>query len=69
MSEGENQKDLFSETLAWIRDKLESLNIEYMLSGGCAVGFWGRIRTTMDIDIVVQYHTEFNELQGGYCSF
>lgn len=27
-----------------------------MITGGAAVGFWGRIRTTMDIDMVIQMH-------------
>ena len=56
MLQGENAKDLFTETLTWIRSKLESANISYMITGGSAVGFWGHIRTTMDIDIVIQVY-------------
>lgn len=54
MPERQNAKNLFLETLDWICNKLNSLQIHYMITGGSAVGFWGRIRTTMDIDIVIQ---------------
>lgn len=27
-----------------------------MITGGSAVGFWGHIRTTMDIDVVIQIY-------------
>lgn len=53
MPERENDENIFTETLEWICNKLELLNIPYMITGGSAVGFWGHIRTTMDIDIVV----------------
>jgi len=58
MSEVDNEKNIFIETLAWICRKLESVNVPYMITGGAAVGFWGHIRTTMDIDILIQIHTE-----------
>lgn len=29
-----------------------------MITGGSPVGFWGHIRTTMDIDILIQIHDE-----------
>lgn len=58
MLQGKNAKNLFAETLAWICAKLESANISYMITGGSAVGFWGHIRTTMDIDIVVQIYAK-----------
>ncbi len=54
MPERKNAKNLFLETLDWICNKLESLGIPYMITGGSAVGFWGHIRTTMDIDMVIQ---------------
>lgn len=54
MPEGKNQDNIFLETLDWICGKLESLRLPYMITGGAAVGFWGYIRTTMDIDIVIQ---------------
>lgn len=54
MPEGKNVGNLFLETLDWICNKLESLHIPYMITGGSAVGFWGHIRTTMDIDMVIQ---------------
>ena len=54
MFEGKNQENIFSETLKWITEMLGQNNIPYMITGGSAVGFWGQIRTTMDIDIVVQ---------------
>lgn len=53
MPSEKNDANLFYETLKWICDKFEKLNIDYMITGGSAVGFWGHIRTTMDIDIVV----------------
>lgn len=56
MSERQDATDLFSETLGWICGKLESVSIPYMITGGSAVGFWGHIRTTMDIDIVIQIY-------------
>ena len=54
MPKGENNKNLFVETLNWISQKLEEDSIPYMITGGSAVGFWGHIRTTMDIDILIQ---------------
>lgn len=58
MSERENDKNLFTETLDWICKKFESAGIPYMITGGSVVGFWGYIRTTMDIDIVIQIYGE-----------
>lgn len=58
MSEVQNEKNIFVETLEWICNKLESSNIPYMITGGSAVGFWGHIRTTMDIDILIRIHDE-----------
>lgn len=57
MPERKNAKNLFLETLDWICSKLESLDISYMITGGSAVGFWGHIRTTMDIDMVIKIHS------------
>jgi len=56
MSEVNNEKNIFIETLEWICSKLKSANVPYMITGGAAVGFWGHIRTTMDIDILIQIH-------------
>lgn len=58
MPKGQNDKNLFIETLEWICAKLESAKIPYMITGGSAVGFWGHIRTTMDIDIVIQVYAK-----------
>ncbi len=58
MSENQNEKNIFLETLEWICNKLESANIPYMITGGSAIGFWGHIRTTMDIDILIQISGE-----------
>ncbi len=58
MSEVQNEKNIFAETLEWICNKLESANILYMITFGSAVGFWGHIRTTMDIDILIKIHGE-----------
>lgn len=49
-----NETNVFIETLDWICKKIENANIQYMITGGSAVGFWGHIRTTMDIDILIQ---------------
>ena len=54
MSEGQDEKNIFIETLEWVCNKLDLANIPYMITGGSALGFWGHIRTTMDIDVVVQ---------------
>jgi len=39
--------------LNWISGKLDKLGIEYMITGGSAVSFWGQVRTTADIDLVI----------------
>lgn len=36
---------------------MDSLGISYMVTGGSAVSFWGQVRTTADIDIVIQIPT------------
>lgn len=33
---------------------MDSLGISYMVTGGSAVSFWGQVRTTADIDLVIQ---------------
>lgn len=43
MSEVDNEKNVFIETLEWICRKLKSANVPYMITGGAAVGFWGHI--------------------------
>ncbi len=58
MPEDQDEKNIFIETLEWVCNKLESANIPYMITGGSALGFWGHIRTTMDIDVVVQINEE-----------
>ena len=58
MPEVQNEKNIFVETLRWICNKLEFANVPYMITGGAAVGFWGHIRTTMDIDILIQIHNK-----------
>ena len=58
MPEEKNTPNLFLETLDWVCAKLQLLDIPYMITGGSAVGFWGHIRTTMDIDIIVQIHPD-----------
>ena len=54
MPEEKIDKNVFLQTLDWICQKLEEADIPYMITGGSAVGFWGHIRTTMDIDILIQ---------------
>lgn len=54
MPKNQNNGNVFLETLNWLCDKLEVLRMPYMITGGSAVGFWGHIRTTMDIDTVIQ---------------
>lgn len=54
MSKEQDDKNVFTETLEWICDKLDLASIPYMITGGSAVGFWGHIRTTMEIDVVIK---------------
>jgi len=42
------------ELLKKVTQILEELKIEYCVSGGFAVTVWGRVRTTLDLDIVIQ---------------
>jgi hypothetical protein len=58
MPQRTDDENIFFETLDWICDKLEKHDIPYMITGGSAVGFWGHIRTTMDIDILIQIKTK-----------
>ena len=58
MSKDQDGKNIFIETLEWVCNKLDLANISYMITGGSALGFWGHIRTTMDIDVVVQINEE-----------
>ena len=58
MPERTDAQNIFLETLEWICGKLDLAGIPYMITGGSAVGFWGQIRTTMDIDIVIQVKLE-----------
>jgi hypothetical protein len=58
LSKVQNEKNIFIETLEWICNKLESADVPSMITGDSAVGFWGHIRTTMDIDILIQIHSE-----------
>jgi hypothetical protein len=37
-----------------VKKRLDKADIEYMVSGGVAVSFWGFPRTTHDIDIVIE---------------
>ena len=37
-----------------VKKRLDKANIEYMISGGIAVSYWGFPRTTHDIDIVIE---------------
>ena len=37
-----------------VKKRLDKADIEYMVSGGMAVSFWGFPRTTHDIDIVIE---------------
>lgn len=61
MLQEQNEKNIFIETLKWICIKLESAGIPYMITGGSAVGFWGHIRATMAIDIVINIYSHANE--------
>lgn len=54
MPERQNDDNVFLKTLVWITDKLNSSEVPYMITGGAALGFWGQVRTTMDLDIVIK---------------
>ncbi len=58
MSADQDDKNIFIKTLEWVCKKLDYANIPYMITGGSAVGFWGHIRSTMDIDIVIQIEAD-----------
>ncbi len=46
-----DEKNIFTETLEWVCNKLDLVNIPHMITGGSDLGFWGHIKTTMDIDL------------------
>lgn len=41
-----------------VKKRLTKAGIEYMVTGGVAVSFWGFPRTTHDIDIVIEAKKE-----------
>ena len=41
-----------------VKERLNKAGIEYMLTGGIAVSFWGSPRTTHDVDIVIEAKKE-----------
>lgn len=44
---------------------LDELKIDYYITGGLAVSFWGRVRSTLDIDIVIKLlHPKIKPLAG-----
>ncbi len=54
----------FSQALFRVADLLEQLGAPYFIFGGVAVGIWGRIRTTLDVDFLVQTDREgFSRLE------
>lgn len=48
----------FGQVLFKISDLLENLGARYLVFGAVAVGIWGRIRTTLDVDFLVQTDEE-----------
>src|SRR3989304_1455659 len=48
----------FSQVLFKVADLLEGVRAPYMIFGAVAVGVWGRIRTTLDVDFLVQTDEE-----------
>lgn len=48
----------FSRVLFKVADLLEELGAPYFIFGAVAVGIWGRIRTTLDVDFLVQTDEE-----------
>lgn len=40
--------------LTKVTKELENLKIPYLVTGGIAVAVWGRVRSTLDIDIVIE---------------
>ncbi len=58
LSPEKNAGNLFLKTLIWVCAHFKTLNIDYMITGGSALGFWGHIRTTMDIDILIHIHEQ-----------
>ena len=48
----------FSRVLFRVGDLLEGLGVPYFIFGAVAVGIWGRIRTTLDVNFLVQTDEE-----------
>lgn len=48
----------FSRVLFTVADLLENLGAPHFIFGAVAVGIWGRIRTTLDVDFLVQTDEE-----------
>jgi hypothetical protein len=46
--------DEFSRALLSVADLLEGLGSPYVVFGSVAVGIWGRIRATLDVDFMVR---------------
>lgn len=44
----------FSWVLFKVADLLESLGAPYLIFGAVAVGIWGRVRATLDVDFMIQ---------------
>lgn len=44
----------FSWALFKVADLLESLGAPYLIFGAVAVGIWGRVRATLDVDFMIQ---------------
>lgn len=44
----------FSWALFQVADLLESLGAPYLIFGAVAVGIWGRVRATLDVDFMIQ---------------
>lgn len=44
----------FQELLIKVARILEGLKITYAVTGGYAVSVWGRVRSTLDIDVIIQ---------------
>ncbi len=54
MSEAEIRNLDFSQFIRSVLDALEAAGVEYMIGGAVAVWAWGDVRTTRDLDVVIE---------------
>lgn len=46
------------ETFRLVVRTLNELGVDYMITGGFAVSFWGKPRSTHDLDVLIKIQTQ-----------